>query len=781
MRASSVSLMVAAVMLLAALPLIVGDSFGEKTRMPPILQGVIDTYFETSASSYILGNVTIETEGTLVVTSGTTLYTDSSSIITVKGTLELRGEEDGIISFVPSNEEVFWRGIGVLEGGKITGTHFSIVNTETAISFSGAAITLDYGYIANSSAGLVVHTTPVEESSIMRLTFANITQDAVLLDGVDSLEVGYIKARGEVSSAIHLRTCNNVTLHDLDIVISGAAGIYLEGDNSQITISRFLLEKSDAGVLESGIALYGNLNMVDISYGLIAEAGKAIYSLGPAICHNLTLSNLQIFSVSGALQLVADGKISLTNVSLMSSEEDAIAIEDASGPEGLVVDLYHIDFDFFGVQVSGDNATLILQDDVNITVIDEPLSTPLEGAHLTVTAEKRKVLFNDTLPVGWTLLKMPVYIWDASGGRAPKYSFTATAGEEPYTATEELTAEVFDEQIPGTMNVTLYLNLPPVFSGEDSVAFAEDTYSLLNLSALFSDPEGENLSFEASSNTENILVDLNGTLLNISARENYYGNGTVEVTATDLSGASTKVTLSVNVTAVNDAPFINAPGDWNVTVRAGENYTLNLSSIIGDVETPIKNLTVRVMNCTYATVNGTSVTFLFPSNTTLHTVYPVIVVSDGELETSAVLRVVIEGGGVPPGPGPTPKVNITSAEVKIQDGNWVVDVEATPNSTIYIVIEGVGSFKLTEKSPGVYHAEISEDRFEEGRKYSYYFSTSEGGENIAPAFSGELKQPKEREGVGTAAMIIIVVVVLLVLALLVYIFTRKKGEGIEEE
>ena len=60
---------------------------------------------------------------------------------------------------------------------------------------------------------------------------------------------------------------------------------------------------------------------------------------------------------------------------------------------------------------------------------------------------------------------------------------------------------------------------------------------------------------------------------------------------------------------------------------------------------------------------------------------------------------------------------------------------------IYIVIDGVGSFKLTEGPPGQCGALITYDNFKELEIYNFHFSDEEGGDDNAPMFSDSLIQP----------------------------------------
>ena len=81
--------------------------------------------------------------------------------------------------------------------------------------------------------------------------------------------------------------------------------------------------------------------------------------------------------------------------------------------------------------------------------------------------------------------------------------------------------------------------------------------------------------------------------------------------------------------------------------------------------------------------------------------------------------------------------------------------------------------------------QIKAENFEEGVEYSYHFSDTEDGQNLAPEFSGSLVQPLAEDddddddgsyaGLCIAGVIIILLVIAAVIAMVIVI-TRKKGE-----
>ena len=128
---------------------------------------------------------------------------------------------------------------------------------------------------------------------------------------------------------------------------------------------------------------------------------------------------------------------------------------------------------------------------------------------------------------------------------------------------------------------------------------------------------------------------------------------------------------------------------------------------------------------------------------------------------------------------------LDSASVKIdKDGNWIVKAEGNPGQDVYIVIEGVGSFKLTETSPGIYETEILAREFDEGEEYDYWFSDAVGGADMAPSLSGSLNA-KGEDPAGEMWWVcclagLVGVILLLLVVIIVLVLKKRNGSDIEE-
>ncbi len=135
---------------------------------------------------------------------------------------------------------------------------------------------------------------------------------------------------------------------------------------------------------------------------------------------------------------------------------------------------------------------------------------------------------------------------------------------------------------------------------------------------------------------------------------------------------------------------------------------------------------------------------------------------------------------------------ISSAEVKLDaEGNWQVNVTANSGIDIWFVIEGIGSFKLTEVDPGTYRTSVAADRFEPGNWYDYWFSDASGGPDKAPAFAGKLRAKEvggaDDEGsywwvclvLGGALLLVIILISVLAIVMKGRKGAREEGWGEE--
>jgi hypothetical protein len=63
--------------------------------------------------------------------------------------------------------------------------------------------------------------------------------------------------------------------------------------------------------------------------------------------------------------------------------------------------------------------------------------------------------------------------------------------------------------------------------------------------------------------------------------------------------------------------------------------------------------------------------------------------------------------------------------------------------SVFVVVEGIGSYAGTEIAPGTYTATIPGADLEYETTYSYHFSNASGGEDLSPSLGGTFTTPEE--------------------------------------
>ena len=108
--------------------------------------------------------------------------------------------------------------------------------------------------------------------------------------------------------------------------------------------------------------------------------------------------------------------------------------------------------------------------------------------------------------------------------------------------------------ISQTFNIdVLPVNDSPVLSYIDNQTINEDESLLLSLSA--TDIDYVSYEFEAISNN-NLIIDVDNNLIQISGVENYYGEEWITVTVIDNEGATDSQTFNITILPVNDPPSL---------------------------------------------------------------------------------------------------------------------------------------------------------------------------------------------------------------------------------
>ena len=179
-------------------------------------------------------------------------------------------------------------------------------------------------------------------------------------------------------------------------------------------------------------------------------------------------------------------------------------------------------------------------------------------------------------------------------------------GNATFRATDGISAPVAGNKIAITVtpltNHNPSLSLPPGFS-PSNLNFSEDFSLTVTLQCNPNDPDQECLNFGVDADvpfTENLSVDVNSTtgMATFTAADNWHGSANVQLeafdNATPLRGKGT-ILVFVNVTSVNDAPFINfSAGTWNQSAdedSAAQTIDMGIFENDADSEDTDANLT----------------------------------------------------------------------------------------------------------------------------------------------------------------------------------------------
>jgi len=150
----------------------------------------------------------------------------------------------------------------------------------------------------------------------------------------------------------------------------------------------------------------------------------------------------------------------------------------------------------------------------------------------------------------------------------PNVTYTPTA---LYTGPDSFTFKVYDGALwstPATVTITVNPNQPPTATPQ-SVTTAEDVPRAITLAG--TDPEGSPLTYSIVTNPSN--GTLTGTAPNVTYNpgSNYYGPDSFTFKVNDGVQDSTPATVSITVTAVNDAPTatpqaVSTPMNTSITI-----------------------------------------------------------------------------------------------------------------------------------------------------------------------------------------------------------------------
>ena len=146
------------------------------------------------------------------------------------------------------------------------------------------------------------------------------------------------------------------------------------------------------------------------------------------------------------------------------------------------------------------------------------------------------------------------------------------------TITVNVSEDGGDLSVSESFNLeVLAVNDPPVLSYVDDKVINEDESILINLSA--TDLDYNNLLFSATSNSEDIQIDLNNNLLRVFGSENYFGGGEISISVDDGEGGTDNQIFSITINPINDSPTVS-----DIEFTQDEDSPINIYPNASDVE-----------------------------------------------------------------------------------------------------------------------------------------------------------------------------------------------------
>jgi len=216
-----------------------------------------------------------------------------------------------------------------------------------------------------------------------------------------------------------------------------------------------------------------------------------------------------------------------------------------------------------------------------------------------------------------------VFSWSATSSNTSLFTVSVSnnmlhitpVGDAYGTGTVELTLHNGNGSVTQTVPVTINpVNDAPVISAIPTITCTEEVPYELDMADYMSDVDDETASLTVS--TDSSYATVNGTVITF-----LYPNGvtgeSVNITVTDPHSLSATTEVQITVTPVNDAPVISAISP--ITCTEDVPNELNMADYMSDVDDDTATLTVST-NSSYATVNGSVITFLYPKGITANSV-----------------------------------------------------------------------------------------------------------------------------------------------------------------
>ena len=191
----------------------------------------------------------------------------------------------------------------------------------------------------------------------------------------------------------------------------------------------------------------------------------------------------------------------------------------------------------------------------------------------------------------------------------------------------------------------------PVLSGNiPDVVYEEDSgiqTVVADLNTIFEDSDQlDPLTITTSSNNQHIETIVDSYSLSIQSETNYFGSGTIVITATDITYLSVSDTFNITIIPVNDSPeFVGLPD--TVGVEPQESSIIDIWELVQDAESTDEQLSYYfednsdLINWDFDTVSGELTISISELYTDTDAIY--ITVSDDSGAVASDSMVIISG------------------------------------------------------------------------------------------------------------------------------------------
>ncbi|MCF7919134.1 MAG: tandem-95 repeat protein [Candidatus Cloacimonetes bacterium] len=130
----------------------------------------------------------------------------------------------------------------------------------------------------------------------------------------------------------------------------------------------------------------------------------------------------------------------------------------------------------------------------------------------------------------------------------------------------------------------------------------------IDLDEHFYDVENDQITYSIGFDQSEIYAVLNGSILSINSRLNWFGSTTISISANDnVTRAITQASFLILVTPVNDPPVINLPESY--TFAEDGSRTVNLAAYVSDVDGNPLTISMNAGVNITAVINGLNITF----------------------------------------------------------------------------------------------------------------------------------------------------------------------------